>query len=216
MGNERAGPVRVAISNDFELVVFGVAQMLAPFGDRVAVVDSAVGGEDIDRRVDVALFDTFGHPNSGVDEVARLVADPDVGQVAVFTWDFDPAVVDRLRRQGARGYLSKAMPAADLVTALEQIAAGHDVVSVDPILDRHSDGHRDWPGRGRGLSERESEVLILVAEGMSNLDVAAALNISINSVKTHIRSAYRKLDVSTRAQAVRRVLDLGMVRPQAS
>lgn len=209
-------PIRIAVTNDFELVVHGLARMLAPFAERVVVVDTAVDGDDLERHVDVALFDTFGHLSPGVDEVARLVEDPDVGEVAVFTWDFDPAVVERLRHLGCRGYLSKALPAPDLVTALEQVAAGHEVVSRNPVLDRHTDDHRDWPGRARGLSERESEVLILIAEGLANQQIAAALNISINSVKSHVRSAYRKLDVATRAQAVRRVLDLGMVRPALS
>jgi DNA-binding NarL/FixJ family response regulator len=134
--------------------------------------------------------------------------------VAVFTWDFDPAVVARLTRLGCRGYLSKGLAAENLVVAIEQVAAGHEVVSANPSLDRHSDDRRDWPGRQQGLSERESELLVLIAEGFSNLEIAAALNISINSVKSHVRSSYRKLGVSTRAQAVRRVLDLGMVRPK--
>ena len=62
------------------------------------------------------------------------------------------------------------------------------------------------------LSERESEVLVLIAEGLSNIDIARCLSISPNSVKAHIRSGYRKLGVATRAQAVRAVLDRNMVR----
>lgn len=213
MPRKRTGPVRVAVANDFELVVHGLARMLAPFPDRVVVVDTSIEGEQVDRRVDVALFDTFGRALADLDAVVSLLDDPNVGQVAVFTWDFDPAIIAHLQRLGCRGYLSKALTVADLITALEQVASGHEVVSADPLFDRHSEGRRDWPGHAHGLSERESELLILIAEGLSNLEIAAGLNISINSVKSHVRSAYRKLGVTTRAQAVRRVLDLGMVRP---
>jgi DNA-binding NarL/FixJ family response regulator len=209
---ETSSPIRVALTNDFELVVAGLARLLAGFDDRVSVVDTAVQAETVDRRVDVALFDTFGHIGNGFDEIERLVKDPCVHRVAVFTWQFDPGLVDRALAMGCTGYLSKALDAEHLVSALEQVARGHQVVSEDPLLDRHTSPERGWPGRADGLSERESEVLVLIAEGLSNLDIAASLSISPNSVKAHIRSGYRKLGVATRAQAVRAVLDRNMVR----
>jgi len=147
-----------------------------------------------------------------MDEIERLVKDTDVHRVAVFTWQFEPALVDRALAMGCTGYLSKALDAEQLVSALERVARGHQVVSEDPMLDRHTSPERGWPGRADGLSERESEVLVLIAEGLSNLDIARSLSISPNSVKAHIRSGYRKLGVATRAQAVRAVLDRNMVR----
>ena len=205
-------PIRVALTNDFELVVAGLAHMLDAFDDRVVVLDTAIQGDSVDRRVDVALFDTFGHVSSGMDEIERLVKEPDVHRVAVFTWQFEPALVDRALAKGCTGYLSKALDAEQLVSALERVARGHQLVSEDPMLDRHTSPDRNWPGRRDGLSERESEVLVLIAEGLSNLDIAQSLSISPNSVKAHIRSGYRKLGVATRAQAVRAVLDRNMVR----
>jgi DNA-binding NarL/FixJ family response regulator len=209
---ESRRPIRVALTNDFELVVAGLARMLAGFDDRVTVVDTAVQPDTVDRRVDVALFDTFAHTGDGMDEIERLVKDPDVHRVAVFTWQFEQTLVDRALAMGCTGYLSKALDAEHLVAALEQVARGHQVVSADPLLDRHTSPERGWPGRADGLSERESEVLVLIAEGLSNLDIARSLTISPNSVKAHIRSGYRKLGVATRAQAVRAVLDRDMVR----
>jgi DNA-binding NarL/FixJ family response regulator len=205
-------PIRVALTNDFELVVAGLARMLDGFDDRVDVVDTSIHGQEVDRRVDVALFDTFGHMSNGIDEIERLVKEPSVHRVAVFTWQFEPSLVDRALAMGCTGYLSKALDAGQLVTALERVARGHQVVSDDPLLDRHTSPERSWPGRADGLSERESEVLVLIAEGLSNLEIAQSLNISPNSVKAHIRSGYRKLGVATRAQAVRAVLDRNMVR----
>jgi DNA-binding NarL/FixJ family response regulator len=205
-------PIRVALTNDFELVVAGLACMLDAFPERITVMDTSVDGEAVGRRVDVALFDTFGHANGGLDEIERLVAEPTVHRVAVFTWQFDPALVDRALAIGCTGYLSKALGADQLVTALEQVARGHQVVSENPMLDRHTNPNRGWPGRAAGLSEREGEVLVLIAEGLSNLEISRSLRISPNSVKAHIRSGYRKLGVRTRAQAVRAVLEHAMVR----
>jgi len=209
---DTSGPIRVALTNDFELVVAGLARMLDDFEERVDVVDTSIQGEAVDRRVDVALFDTFGHVSSGIDEIERLVKEPSVHRVAVFTWQFERSLVDRALAKGCTGYLSKALDARELVSALERVARGHQVVSDNPLLDRHTSPERSWPGRADGLSERESEVLVLIAEGLSNLEIAQSLNISPNSVKAHIRSGYRKLGVATRAQAVRAVLDRNMVR----
>ncbi|HEY5860293.1 MAG TPA: response regulator transcription factor [Actinomycetota bacterium] len=207
-----AAPVRVAVTNDFELVVAGLARMLEPFAERVSVVAQPVRGAPVPSPVDVALFDTFGHPNSGYDEILRLRADPNVERVAVFTWDFDPKFLDRALGMGVTGYLGKNLSAAELVDALERVAAGERVVTTNPATDRHAPPGRSWPGRETGLSERESEVLILIAEGLSNVEIATALHISVNSVKSHVRNGYRKLGVRTRAQAVRTVLERSMIR----
>jgi DNA-binding NarL/FixJ family response regulator len=209
---EQPAPIRVAITNDFELVVAGLARMLDGFDDRINVLDTSVQGESVDRRVDVALFDTFGHPGSGFDEIRRLVETPEVRRVAVFTWQFDGSLVDRVLALGCTGYLSKALDRQALADALVQVARGHQIVSDDPLLDRHTDAERGWPGRVDGLSERESEILVLIAEGLSNVEIAQSLSISPNSVKAHIRSGYRKLGVATRAQAVRAILERDMVR----
>jgi two-component system, NarL family, response regulator LiaR len=212
-------PLRIALTNDFELIVAGLAHMLEPFSDRVVVADLPLRGAPVSTPVDLALFDTFGHVSSGHSETLRLLRDPNVGKVAIFTWEFDEAIVRRALEAGVAGYLGKNLGAAELVSAFERIAAGERVVSADPATDRHAPPGRRWPGRDVGLSERESEVLILIAEGLSNVEIAEALHISVNSVKSHVRNGYRKLNVQTRAQAVRAVLDRAMVRralPEAS
>ena len=197
-------PIRVALTNDFDLVVAGLAKLLATYPDRVRVVDTSVRGDDVDGRVDVALFDTFTHNGGDLEEIGRLLHDPAVRRVALFTWQFDPTLVDRALSIGVTGYLSKALGAKELVDALESVASGRQTISPDPASDRHSASEHDWPGRRDGISERESEVLILIAEGLSNKQIVECLDISPNSVKTHIRNAYRKLGVATRAQAVPR------------
>ena len=208
-------PMRVALINDFELVVAGLARLLEPFAQQVTVVDEPLRGAKVSEPVDLALFDTFGHPGSGLDEINRLRADTNVARIAVFTWEFEHGVVARAMSAGVAGYLSKNLSANALVDSMLRIGAGEVVISDDPITDRHSTAGRDWPGKPYELSERESEVLVLIAEGLSNTEIAATLYLSPNSVKTHIRNAYRKLEVTTRAQAVRAVLERHMTRRSA-
>jgi DNA-binding NarL/FixJ family response regulator len=89
----------------------------------------------------------------------------------VYTWNFDPDLIESARRQGVHGYLSKALPARDLVAALEAIHAGEMVIS-DRLVRARSIGGLNWPGRSEGLTERESEILALIAQGNSNAEVA--------------------------------------------
>jgi DNA-binding NarL/FixJ family response regulator len=118
----------------------------------------------------------------------------------VYTWALDPRLVETAVARGAAGYLSKALPGARLADALERIAAGEVVISA--AGSRTAAAGLDWPGRSEGLSERESEVLALITQGHSNADIARLMYLSINSIKSHIRSAYRKIGVATRTQAV--------------
>ena len=96
--------------------------------------------------------------------------------------------------------LAKTLPAYDLVTAIEAIADGEIVISDAPPRSRPAVG-LDWPGRTEGLTDREAEVLALITQGLSNKEIAARVYLSINSIKTYIRSAYRKIDASSRTQA---------------
>ena len=95
--------------------------------------------------------------------------------------------------KGASGYLSKTLPARELVAALEAMHAGEIVVS-PPRPTRPTAG-LDWPGRSEGLTERESEILALITQGKSNVEVAELTYLSMNSIKSYIRSAYRKIGV---------------------
>ncbi|MDY7103297.1 MAG: response regulator transcription factor [Actinomycetota bacterium] len=206
--------LRVALANDFELILVGLKSLLAPFEDRIDLVDTTVDEDDaMDRRVDVALFDDFAHGGTADSRLRSLLDDPKVDRVAVYTWQIETVSVDRALTEGVAGYLSKGLQAADLVDALERIGRGETVVSPSPRTDRHTPSERTWPGADLGLSERESEILVLIAEGSSNAHIAEVVHLSPNSVKTHIRNAYRKIGAQTRAQAVRLVVDAGMTRP---
>lgn len=200
-------PPRIAVLNDYEIVVAGLARMLADHRDRIELVELDVR-QPASTKVDIVLFDTFAHPTKHDDEHLDRIADTDETKVVVFAWNTDPALVERAISQGAAGYLSKALTAEELVDALTAVHAGVQVVKT-PTMDDDATPASDWPGRQHGLRARESEVLALIARGFSNQEIATSLFLSVNSVKTHIRNAYRKIGAERRSQAVRWALENG-------
>ena len=191
--------IRVALVNDDEVVVRGIDAMLRNYSHRIEVVE-LVAGKQVSEPVDVALYDTFGMGQGNGTAVQRLVVSPRVKAVAVYTWNFQPWLTRDTLNQGVRGYLSKSLPAARLVEALCAIAAGQLVVSPSRVRSALVGG--DWPGRAEGLTAREAEVLSLITMGLSNQEIAERTLLSLNSIKSYIRSAYRKIDVDSRSKAV--------------
>jgi DNA-binding NarL/FixJ family response regulator len=195
-----SGALRVALVNDFELILRGLAAMLGPFHDRVIVVELDVGTNPHDR-VDIALFDTYGHARGGVDRVRTLAADPRIGAVVAYTWSLAPGQLDAVLAAGARGVLSKSTPAQTLLDTLTAIDDGEVVVS--PVIRRPRGC--SWPGHDFGLTVRESEIAAFLAEGLSNHEIAEAVFISEHTVKSHLKSIFEKTGVASRIQAVARL-----------
>ncbi len=193
-------PITVALVDDYDVVLAGVANMLYAYRDRVVVAELDAN-EGLDDPVDIALYDSFAQPESDHDEIQVLVDNPRAKQVVVYTWNFGTDLVADARRQGVSGYLSKTLPARDLVSALEAVHAGEIVVSNPPARARNATG-LDWPGRGEGLTDREAEILALITQGKSNAEVAKLTYLSPNTIKSYIRSTYRKIGATSRTQAV--------------
>jgi DNA-binding NarL/FixJ family response regulator len=193
-------PITVAIVDDYDVVVKGLANMFNEYRDRVAVTE-LVSNEPVVDTVDIAMYDSFAQPESDEEAIRVLVSNPLAHRVVVYTWNFHPDLIRIALEQGAHGYLSKTLPARELVEALEAVHAGETVISDVPPRARSAAG-LDWPGRGEGLSDRESEILALITQGKSNAEVAALTYLSPNTVKSYIRSIYRKIDVGSRTQAV--------------
>jgi len=191
--------IRLAIVDDYEVVVAGVARMFGAYSDRVAVVELDAN-QPVISDVDITLYDTFAQPEADLDVLDVLLANPRAGRVVVYTWVFIQRVIDVALAKGAGGYLSKQLPAADLVDALEQIHRGE--VVVDDRRSARSVVAGDWPGREEGLTDREAEILALIVQGKSNAEIAALTYLSPNSIKSYIRSSYQKIGVSSRTQAV--------------
>jgi DNA-binding NarL/FixJ family response regulator len=203
-----AAPVRVAVLNDYDIVVSGVARMLEPHGDRVRVVETSTGVPE--RGVaDVVLYDTFSQSQGNVLEVQE-VATQSGAAVVLFSWNLDATLVAEALRRGAAGYLSKTLDGEGLADALVRVAGGERVLPDD----RGGREHGAWPGQEHGLSAREAEMMALITQGFSNAEIAARSYLSVNSVKTYIRTAYRKLGLNRRSQAVRWGLEHGFLPPE--
>ena len=185
--------VRVGVINDYEIIVRGVAAMLSPFDDRVEVVEVDAGGTP-SVPMDIALFDTFAGRRHTLARARQMVADRDARHVVLYTWDAAPAFVAAAREIGVSGVVLKTRSADALVEALERVAVGERVGLDD-------DGGRGLPTRAVELSDRESEVLALIAQGLTNAEIARELYLSVETVKTYVKRLYAKLEVHNRAQA---------------
>lgn len=187
--------IRVALLGGDELVRRGLDGMLRTLGGfELATV------KDRERSpIDIALVETFGtSPNDTT--LARAIADPFIRRVAVFTWNHHPGLVHEILRNGVCGYLGKSLTAPQLGRALLAINAGDHVVA--PALPSVPNGEVRSSSDLDMLTVRERETLAHIATGRSNVEIAAEMQISLNSVKSYIRSAYRKTGVQSRSQAV--------------
>lgn len=195
-------PIRVALVNDYQIVIDGLCGMLRPFADRVVVLDTATAGTP-DERVDIALFDTFAGRRSALERVREMLADRDVGKVVLYTWDAPTAFLDDVTAMRIDGVILKTETGAHLVDALERLHAG-ERIGIDPTtLD-------DAP---TALTEREREVLALIARGASNPEIASDLYLSVDTVKTHVRQLFRKLGVTNRTKAAMAADRFGLAPP---
>ena len=192
-------PIRLALVNDYEVVVRGLNSMLRNYHDDFAIVELNANTE-VSEPVDIALFDVFAQSSGDGEDVHDLLANPVVKKVVVYGWNVTPAIARRAMDHGCAGYVSKTLPALELVQALRAVHAGGKVVSGNGSKRAVIGG--DWPGREEGLTAREAEVIALITQGLSNSDIADHSSLSINSVKSYIRSAYRKIGVTSRTNAV--------------
>ena len=153
-----------------------------------------------ESRVDLALFDPYGRARLGLDRVSSLTRDANVGRVAIYTWTMTAEQRDAVLAAGAHGIIAKSTTPDELADALE-IVAGGEFVSSDFGVDTPP----AWPGHDFGFTLRESDVAALLADGMSNKEIAVALWISQNTVKSHLKAIFQKITVTSRGQAMARI-----------
>ncbi len=205
-------PLTLAILNDYEVVVRGVAAMLAPFEEQVTVVelDSGLG---VSQPVDIALYDAYTMEGLDDGTVAAVAEDPNVGKLVVFSEPLPQEAVDHMLQLGAAAVLPKSLGGRELVEAVLRIHGGEHP-GAPQLRNGHPPEHAEWswPGREEGLTSRESEIIALITDGLSNNDIAGRLYLSINTVKSYIRSAYRTMGVDSRSQAVLWGIDHGFAR----
>jgi DNA-binding NarL/FixJ family response regulator len=212
--------IRVVIVDDHRMVREGLKAMLSE--THVEVVGEA---ENLDQALvqiaeqapEAVLLDVRLQGQSGI-EACRVITErhPESAVVFLTVYEDEQYVFEALRA-GAKGYMLKRATADDIERVLQSVREGMTVV--DPALtgqialraSRLSPGH-GWPGSEMGITQRESEVLRAIVDGLNNRAVAEKLFISEDTVKTHVRSIFRKLSVTDRSQAVALALREGIFK----
>lgn len=206
------GAIRVVLADDNAVIRSGLASLLGLEDDLEVVAEAGNGREAValvrEHRPDVVLLDVRMPLMDGLEAAGQLAGEV---KVLMLTYAEDAAIVTRAIRAGAAGYLVHGrFTPAELADAIRAVHGGHNVVSpaVAPALFEALRGEPDAAGPGpsqvadHGLTEREAEVLNLMARGLSNTEIAGSLVLSGKTVKNHINRAFSKLGVTSRAAAI--------------
>jgi DNA-binding NarL/FixJ family response regulator len=219
-------PVRVVLADDQRVVREGLKLILDLLED-VEVLDTAADGEEaveLVRRLspDVVLMDLRMPRCDGIEATRRIAeSSPRVGVIALTTYADDASVLGALRA-GARGYLTKDASAEQIAAAIARVAGGEaslDEAIQTRVVEAVSAGAGRAPAAGKtggeglpdGLTAREAEVLGLIADGLSNAQIAERLVVSPATVKSHVNHLFAKIGARDRAQAVGYAYRQGLV-----
>jgi DNA-binding NarL/FixJ family response regulator len=211
--------IRVLLADDQRLVRSGFRMILKAEPGVEVVGEAADGREAIEQAralaPDVVLMDVRMPNLDGIEATRRIVGEAEAPRVIVLTtFDEDEYVFGALRA-GASGFLLKDAPEDQLVAAIRVAADGGSLFapSVTRRLIERFAGHSEPPAGLADLTDREREVLTLVARGLSNAEIAAELVVSEHTVKTHVARVLQKLDLRDRTQAVVAAYESGLVQP---
>ncbi|MFE2062856.1 response regulator [Streptomyces sp. NPDC059467] len=217
-------PARVVVADDQTVVREGIVMLLGLLPG-VEVVGAAGDGEEAVRLVaelapDVVLMDLRMPRCDGVEATRRIRSEYPGTQVVVLTTFADDESLFPALRAGARGYLTKDAGGDEIVRAVESVLSGD--AGLSPSIQRRLLERLSQPEPAPaatevpdGLTARETEVLVLIAEGLTNQEIARKLHVSTATVKTHINNLFAKTGLKDRAQAVRYAYGKGLVRPPA-
>jgi DNA-binding NarL/FixJ family response regulator len=213
--------VRVLLADDQQLVRTGLRMILSAEPDLEVIGEAATGQEALEqcrrRPPDVVLMDVRMPVMDGVEATRRLQGLPEPPKVLVLTtFDLDEVVYEALRA-GASGFLLKDAPEERLLSGIRMVAEGGSLFAPSATRRLVQEFARHQPRMMTGtlgrLTERETEVLRLVARGLSNAEIAQELVVTETTVKTHVARMLAKLGVRDRVQAVVLAYEAGLVRP---
>ncbi|NEB74958.1 response regulator transcription factor [Streptomyces sp. SID14478] len=216
--------IKVMLVDDQVLLRTGFRMVLAAQPDMEVVAEAGDGVEALEvlraTSVDVVLMDVRMPKLDGVETTRRVCADPNPPKVLILTtFDLDEYAFSGLKA-GASGFMLKDVPPGELLTAIRSVHSGDAVVAPSTtrrLLDRFApmlpSGTKEPQHKQlERLTEREREVMILVAQGLSNGEIAAHLVLSEATVKTHVGRILTKLDLRDRVQVVVLAYETGLVR----
>jgi len=210
--------IKVLIVDDHTVVRDGLTTMLGREGDFTVVGEAKNGLEAVDRarelQPDIILMDLRMPELDGVEAMRRIRAeDPDVEFIVLTTYDTDEHIFHAIEA-GARGYLLKDASREELFQAVRAVSRGESLIQpgvAARVLDRFAQLSRQVSDI-EVLSEREVEVLQLMARGAANKDIASSLSISESTVKTHVANIFQKLEVNDRTGAVTQAMQRGIIK----
>lgn len=210
-------PLRVAIADDHRLMLDGIKRALETAPD-IKVVGEAMSGEEmlalVPRvRPDVVILDLRMPKGDGLSTLGQLRKDyPDL-KVIILSMFEDPEHIDQALHQGAAGYVVKSINPLDLPSTIRQVVEGTVYHPRGRVGDSGSSSSGGGSGSGHpgGLTDRELSILRLVAEGLSNLEIASKLYVTEQTVKFHLSNIYRKLGVGNRTEATRYAYRNGLI-----
>jgi len=210
--------IKILIADDHPVVREGLFAMLSREHEFEVVGEAKDGVEAVDKAKklspDIVLMDLRMPELDGVEAMEQIKsAKPDTKFIILTTYS-DDEYIFRGIEAGARAYLLKDAPREELFEAIRVVHRGESLIQpavASKVLDRLAELSRRAPS-GEGLSERELEVLRLVAKGAANKEIAVQLSITQSTVKTHITSIFQKLDVNDRTEAVTQALRKGIIR----
>ena len=211
-----AGVIRVLLADDQRVVREGLGTLLALL-DGIELVGTAADGEEAvslaaEHDPDIVLMDLRMPRVDGVEAIRRLAARGERPRAIALTTYADDASVLGALRAGARGYLTKDAGAEQILAAVQAVARGE--AALDPAVQHHVLAALTEPGEPElpdGLTPREVEVLQLIAEGLTNTEIAERLVVSAATVKSHVNHIFAKAGVRDRAQAVVYAYSNGLV-----
>jgi DNA-binding NarL/FixJ family response regulator len=220
--------IRVLLADDQNLVRASFAMLVSSAGDMEVVGEAGTGREAValarSARADLVVMDIRMPDLDGIEATRLIAADEDLAGVKVLvltTYDTDEHIVEALRA-GASGFLVKDIRPAELLDAIRTVAAGESLLSPGPtsrliarFLRAPDTATTSAVGGPSGLSERERQVLALVARGLNNTEIADALGLSPLTAKTHVSRIMGKLAARDRAQLVIVAYESGLVIPGA-
>lgn len=208
-------PVRVLMVDDHVLVREGVGEILSIEPTVELVGEAGNGAEAVElarvERPDVVLLDIEMPTLGGEEAIGRILEVSPSSKVVMLTMYDDPRLVRRFLRLGASGYMVKSARREELLTTIRSIALGEDrvVLNLSQSTMERLEKPEEVP-----LTERQLEVLVRVARGMNNRQIARALHLSPGTVSRHLANVYLKLGVGSRAEATRKALSEGWITPR--